>query len=124
MKTDFSALVAAAEAAGLAAGEAAVPTPMVVSESELFSDKPKAGGKSWYVSEGACGFAWVHFKGNTDFGRWMKKNGKARPDYPKGLCVWVSYGNQSVARKEAYADAYAGVLKAAGITCYSASRLD
>lgn len=122
--TDFSALVAKAEAAGIAACEAAKPTPMIVGEAVGLSDKIDYSKPTYYVSEGACGFAWVWFKGNTPFGRYMKKTGKASSGYPTGLQVWVSAGGQSIARKEAYARAYATVLKEAGITAYPDSRLD
>lgn len=120
---DFKALVAKAEAAGMAALVAAKPTPMVITEADIFG-RPKPGAQRYYESEGPCGFAWIHFAGNTEFGRWAKKNDVARADYPKGLCVWVSEGGQSVERKEAYARAYAAVLKEAGIDCYANSRLD
>lgn len=122
--TDFGALVAKAEAAGFAACEAAKPIPMIVGEADGFSNKFKPGATLYYESEGACGFAWVWFKGNTPFGRYMRKTGKASSGYPTGLQVWVSAGGQSIARKEAYARAYASVLKEAGITAYPQSRLD
>jgi len=122
--TDFSDLVKKAEAAGMAALEAAKPVPMIVGEADGFSNRFKPGAKLYYESEGACGFAWVWFKGNTPFGRWMKRAGKASSGYPTGLQVWVSEGGQSIARKEAYARAYAAVLKEAGITAYPGSRLD
>ncbi len=122
--TDFSDLVKKAEAAGMAALEAAKPVPIIVGEADGFSDRFKPGAKLYYEPEGACGFAWVWFKGNTPFGRWMKKAGKASAGYPTGLQVWVSAGGQSIARKEAYAVAYAAVLKEAGITAYAGSRLD
>lgn len=120
----FKKIVEEAEAAGLKACEMAKPNAVVFYEAELMSNKPKPGGKSFYEPEGLCGFAWVSFAGNTAFGRWMKKNKKVSKDYPSGLCVWVSEGGQSIERKEAYARAYAGVLKAAGIECSVGSRLD
>jgi hypothetical protein len=125
LPAEFAALVAKAEAAGQAALVAATPTPMIVGEAvDLFSDKIDYAKPTYYVAEGACGFAWVWFKGNTPFGRAMKAAGKASEGYPTGLQVWVSEGGQSIARKEAYARAYATVLKEAGITAYAQSRLD
>ena len=121
---EFVALVAAAEAAGKQAAEAAKPVPMVVYEAQALSNVPKEGGQSWYCAEGMCGFAWIEFAGNTSFGKWMKKAGKARTQYPKGMCVWVSEYGQSVERKEAYAAAYAKVLNEAGVNAYPNSRLD
>lgn len=113
---EFAALVAKAHEAGVAAAVGCRPTAMIVSEP--------SSGKSWFVGEGACGFAWVNFAGNTAFGRWAKKAGIAKPAYGGGLQVWVSEFGQSVDRKSAYAGAYAKVLNEAGISAYSGSRLD
>jgi hypothetical protein len=117
MNKSFDAVHALAHEAGMTAGINACPLPMLVTEDS-------ARARSWLVDEGACGFAWVVFKGNTAWGRWAKKQGIARSHYPSGLCVWVSEFGQSVARKEAYAYAYALVLKENGIDAYSSSRLD
>ena len=122
--TDFTGLWNEATAAGLAALEAATPAPMVVYEAEGFSDRPKPGGKSWHVPEGLCGFASVRFKGNTSFGRWASKTGRATKAYEGGLYVWVSEGGQSYDRKRAYAGAFAEVLRNAGIEAWAESRLD
>ena len=122
---DFAALFEAAEAAGREAADAAIPTPIVVGqETSPFSGQIDYAKPTYFVSEGLCGFAWVSFKGNTAFGRWAKKTGKARPAYGGGLQVWVFGFGQSVTRKEAYAQAFAGVLQAAGIAAYAGSRLD
>lgn len=114
MATDFKALVERADAAGRAAADRITPTPMVVS----------GHGQTWYVPQGACGFAWVSFAGNTAFGRWAKQQGLTRPGYPKGLMIWVSQYNQSVDLKEAYAHGFAAVLRAEGIDAWGCSRLD
>lgn len=113
----FAAILSEAFAAGAAAGAAAAPTPMVVSE-----DRP--GGKSWFVPDGVCGFGWVHFAGNTAFGKWARKNGHARGDYPTGLAISSKLMTQSMARNEAWAHAVAEVLRANGITAYGRSRID
>ena len=120
---DFSAVYAKARAAGLVAGGAVRPAPMVVSEASLFGG-PVPGGKNWYVPEGACGFAWVSFKGNSEFGRWAKKAGVASKGYPSGLRIWVGEFNQSVDRKAACAEAIAKVLNENGISAYADSRMD
>lgn len=115
--TKWAALWADAAAAGKAAGDAAVPDPMVVTTGD--------GAKSWYVSEGPCGFAWVNVKpGTSAFARWLVKAGLARKSYYGGVDVWVSDYGQSIARKEAAARAIARVLSDAGITAYAQSRLD
>ena len=116
-------LHAIAHEAGMKAGNNALPTPMVVGDADIMGN-PVPGGSRYYVSEGMCGFAWVSFKGNTSFGRAMKAAGLARPQYGGGLSVWVSEFGQSIERKEAYARAYAAVLREHGVEAYSGSRLD
>lgn len=112
----FNALASVAHAKGLQAGRDCKPIPMVVCTS--------TGEPIEQLDEGACGFAWVSFAGNTAWGRWAKKQGLARLHYPSGLCVWVSEFGQSVDRKAAYAGAYAQTLRNAGIDCYAGDRLD
>lgn len=125
VKTDFAALYAEADAAGKAAAEAAIPVPIVVGEeTSPFSGQVDYSKPTYFVSEGLCGFAWVNFKGNTAWGRWAKKNGVATPAYGGGLQVWVRGYGQSVTRKEAYADAFAAVLRDNGVDAYAGSRLD
>lgn len=124
-KTDFAALYAEADAAGKAAAEAAIPVPIVVGEeTSPFSGQVDYSKPTYFVSEGLCGFAWVTFKGNTAWGRWAKKTGVAKPAYGGGLQVWISGYGQSVTRKEAYAAAFAQVLRDNGVTAYAGSRLD
>lgn len=118
-KRDFGAIYTQAHAAGMAAGLALTPNAMVVT-----TQSGSGPQKSWFVGDGVCGFAWVEFPGNTSFGRWASKNGKARAGYPKGLCVWVSEFNQSMQKKEAYARAFAQVLRSHYIACHVGSRMD
>jgi len=117
----FSQIHKQAHEAGMKAGTEALPAPMTVFEADIQGNPI---GKVWHVSEGACGFAWVQFKGNTAWGKWAKEQGIASPAYPKGLQIWVSEFNQSITRKEAYAYAYAKVLNDAGIEAFVNSRLD
>jgi hypothetical protein len=124
-KTDYRALYEQADAAGKAAATAATPTPMVVGEeTSPFSGQVDYAKPVYVVADGLCGFAWVQFAGNTGWGRWAKKTGVAKNAYGGGLQVWVSGYGQSVTRKEAYAQAFAGVLQEAGVTAYAGSRLD
>lgn len=125
-KREFRRLYEKAHAAGLAAGENAIPQPMVVSEAHVLTGEPKANGQKWFVSEGVCGFAWVRIKpATTSFARWLKAEGLARRDsYHGGLALNVFQFNQSYERKIAYAHAFADVLKEAGITAYADGRLD
>lgn len=124
-----AALLNLADAAGQAAALACTPRPMVVQGYGA-------------VEGGACGFAWVSMPGNTALGRAIMKEArreaKQRFDslgdpsymgwskgYPKGLSMWVSGYGQSMARKEAYARAYAEVLRNAGHErVYAGSRMD
>jgi hypothetical protein len=125
VKTDFSALYEKADAAGKAAAEAKVPTPMVVgTETTPFSGQIDFTQKTYFVEGGLCGFAWVKFKGNTAFGKWAKASGKATKAYNGGLQVWVRGYGQSIAKKEAYAQGFSQVLREAGVTAYYESRLD
>ena len=114
-KTDWGLVFNKAHEAGMEEGEAVVPTPMTV----------VGGGQEYHVSEGVCGFAWIgSINGNSSFGRWLKKTGKGRKGYPSGMTIWVHQFGQSMARKEAYASAFADVLKEAGVKCFAGSRLD
>jgi hypothetical protein len=126
MSANFQSLWNQAHAAGMAAGQAASPTPMVVGPGSVLVNGVPALSRSYYVSEGVCGFAWVVVHpGNCSFARWAKKTQGARAEYGGGMCVkWVGEFNQSMTRKEAYADAFAMVLREAGIKAYSRSRMD
>jgi hypothetical protein len=119
-------------AAGLAAGKACKPVPMVVGQAvDLFSDKMVPGTES-VVEDGVCGFAWVNVRPATSaFCKWWKKNiGEAtgrevHRAYEGGYTVlWVGEFNQSMTRKEAYAQAFAEVLRKYGIKASAMSRLD
>lgn len=122
---EFSALWEKASAAGMVAGSAMVPRPMVVMEDGGFGRENEIR-QAWIVNEGACGFAWVVVRpGNAPFANWAKKNRGARAEYGGGCCVkWVSEFNQSAERKERYAQAFARVLAEAGINASARSRLD
>ena len=120
----YEAAFAKAVAAGLAAGNRSEPVPMVVNEMAGMSNVVK---QSYYVSEGACGFAWVNVSpGNSPFANWLKKTGIARKSYYGGVDIWISDFGQSVDRKEACASAMAKVLQMElGMSSISSmSRLD
>ena len=122
----FEAAFAKAKAAGLAAGEAHNPRPMTVQEGDLLTGKPAEGGKSWYVPEGVCGFAWVNvYPGSSSFAKWLVKNKHASKAYKGGVSIWVSDHGQSYERKGKHAEAMAKVLKdELGVEAYAGSRLD
>jgi len=108
---EFKQLLAKAELAGEEAGQQNVPVPMTV-----VGGVPGEQAKSYYVSEGVCGFAWVDLYGV--FAKWYAAYSG------NGSKVWVSYGGQSMSRKEDYAEAFAAVLKEAGQVAYAGSRMD
>lgn len=125
LKRDWAEVWQRADIAGQEAAKACTPTPMVVGSpttplgNDIDYSKP-----TYSVNEGVCGFAWVRFKGNTSFGRWAKKTGRARSAYGGGLQYWVSQFGQSLERKAAYARAFAKVLNEEEITAYAESRMD
>jgi hypothetical protein len=113
-KMGFEQIWSEAVAAGYDAVDQLNVRPMVVS----------SGSQQWYVADGVCGFAWVKVPGNTAFGKWGKAKGLFSKAYPKGLMYWVGEFNQSMQKKEAFADAVAAKLREHGIEAYSDSRMD
>lgn len=126
----FETLFNEAWAAGLAAGEAAVPTVMVVGSPSTPLGSDLDPTKPIYVEpEGPCGFAWVKVNpGNCSFAHWLNKTDRGRTSYPKGVSIWISAHNQSYERKVAHARAMADVLTASplleGVRIYAGGRLD
>lgn len=122
MKTLFDQ----AYSAGMQAMKAATPTPIVVGHAtSVFSDEMDYSRPTYVVPGGLCGFAWVNIRpGNSRFARWLVKEGLARKSYSGGVDFSVREGDQSVALKEAFADAFAEELRSNGIKAYAESRLD
>ena len=122
----FQELFDKAHKNGMDAGNHIIPKPMYVgSPTTPLGNDIDPYKKVYKVDGGVCGFAWVHFAGNTPWGRWTKKNGLASKDYPNGLCVWVKDFGQSMTKKMAYANAFANVLNKEGIIdAYANSRMD
>lgn len=122
---DFETLLDNAHAAGMAAGEVARPSVMVVEQHAhpLVDSSPVT--QRWVEPEGPCGFAWIKVKPATSsFARWLVKREYASKAYQGGVQIWVGQFGQSLERKAAYAAAYAGVLNAAGFDAYAQSRMD
>ena len=111
---------------GMTAGNDCTPTPMIVGSSTTpFGNDIDYSKPVETVAGGVCGFAWVHFAGNTTFGRWAKKKGLASKDYPNGLAVWIHHFGQSMTKKSSYARAFAKILRDEGnIEAYARSRMD
>jgi len=81
------------------------------------------GKEFFYVADGACGFAWVVIR-DIKFANFLKKMGVGRKRYNGGYLIWVFDYNQSMQKKEAYAEAFAQVLIDNGINAYAESKLD
>lgn len=117
------------EAADRAGNEAALlcrPVPMVVVQhANGFDDKSPVVYRE-VVDGGVCGFAWVVVRPATSsFSRWAMKNlPRASKNYGGGLCLWCPLSTQSMEIKEAYCEAYAKVLREAGVSAHAQSRLD
>lgn len=124
-KAGFQDLWDRACAAGAAAAVACKPIPMVVQEHANMLDDKSPVKQQWVVEGGVCGFAWVVVTpGTSAFAHWLKAEGHASKHYYGGMCVWAKPSTQSMAVKEAWCHAFAEVLKAAGIKCYTGSRMD
>ena len=116
-----------AHAQGVKAGNACSPTPMIVgTPTTPLGNDIDYEKDVHYVSDGACGFAWVNIKpARGKFVKFLKDNNIGRKDsYYGGYTVWVSGFGQSLDRKTAYARAFADVLTTNGIKAYSMSRMD
>lgn len=129
----FKSICEKADAAGRAAVEKLQVQPMIVGqETSLFSGVLDRSKPTYYVADGVCGFAWVdvfpQHKGNTRLGKderyVLERLGFSKNDYTKTYQLWISAFNQSMQKKEAYAGAYADVLRENGIKAYSGSRMD
>lgn len=127
------ALYNKADLAGMDAGKAAQPVGMLVGTpkdlmgSLLGKDTGFDPTQPVYaVPEGPCGFAWINVRpGNSRFANWLKRQGIGSTDsYAGGVTVSVRAFGQSMTRKEAYANAFAAVLRDAGINAYASSRMD
>lgn len=130
----MKALHARAAEAGSLAWRAARPTPMAVIQpndpvASLLGDDSAGGEVIDVVMDGVCGFAWVTVRpGTSRFARWLVKEGIGSPDSYRGGVSVREYGgdrySQSYTRKMAAAEAYAAVLREAGIKAYADGRLD
>jgi hypothetical protein len=129
----FHSICVRAHEAGMKAVESAKIVPMIVgAEAGFMSGQIDYTQPVEYVADGVCGFAWIsvspEFKGSTKLGkeerRVLEKFGFWKNDYEKCYQISVSYFNQSLQKKEAYARAYAEVLRAEGIDAYARSRID
>src|SRR5262245_13824929 len=122
----FRELFDRAMAAGMAAGNAAKPVPMMVTQHKDPTNDRSLPVAMWHVPDGVCGFAWVKLRpGTTSFARWLLKNKLARKDYYGGVAINMKAFNQSMERKLAAAEAMAEVFRTElGVSAYADSRMD
>jgi hypothetical protein len=111
------------------AGNAAVTqttvTPMIVTQAANPLDDSSAVVNAWVVNDGVCGFASVIIKPATSkFAKFLVANQLARKHYAGGVSMSIRDFNQSLTKKEAYAQGFAKVLNDNGITAYVDSRMD
>lgn len=112
----FKNVMNEAEVAAFNAGTSCKPEPMVVVDGT---------GRSYYVSEGVCGFASVIITPATSsFVKWLKKNDIGSKHWKRGWQIWVSQFGQSYDRKRAYARAMAEVFNKHGFKSHVESNLD
>lgn len=115
-----------AHAAGMAAGNAHQPEPMiVVQHADPLDDSSPVVRVYEPVWDGVCGFGWVTVRpGNSSYARWLRENTRAFRSEEGGVRLRVSRFGQSYEKKMAYAGAYAKVLQEAGINALADGRLD
>lgn len=124
-KREIDALYKRAHEAGIDAGVAKIPTPIVVERHANPLNDASPVVQSWFVPQGLCGFASIKFPANTAFAKRLIEKGHAHKSSGTGAYIWVGEFGQSVEQKEAYAQAFAKVLREAGIQkVYAESRLD
>jgi hypothetical protein len=125
---DFREIYDACDVAGSANVECFTPTAMVVQQHENMMDDNSPVAKEWVVPDGPCGFAWINIKPATNaFCRWLKEEGIGRQDsYYGGCTIWVSNYNQSMQKKEQYANGFVKKLRELmpNLKAYSMSRMD
>lgn len=122
---EMRTLLNRAHEAGTAAGSALSVAPMVVQQHADMMDDKSPVVQQWEVEGGPCGFAWVSlFKVLGKKRALAMEKGFSVDHYAGGLRLSVMQFGQSMAKKEAYAEAYAAVLREAGFSAYAGSRMD
>ena len=100
-------------------------TPMIVTQAANPLDDSSAVVNAWIVNDGVCGFANVIIKPATSkFAKFLVANQLARKHYAGGVSMSIRDFNQSLTKKEAYAQGFAKVLRDNGINAYVESRMD
>ena len=125
-KVHCEKLLERAHLMGMDAGRRVGVAPMLVgTPTELCGSDIDYSKPTYVVNDGVCGFAGVVIKpARGKFVSYLKSIGKGHKHYYGGWYVSVREFNQSLTRKEAYADAFAKVLGEVGMSCYVDSRMD
>mgnify|MGYP001266901281 FL=1 len=125
-KVHCEKLLERAHLMGMDAGRRVGVNPMIVgTPTELMGNEIDYSKKTYVVEGGVCGFAGVVIKpARGKFVSYLKSIGMGNKHYYGGWYVSVREFGQSLARKEAYADAFADVLKEVGMRVYVDSRMD
>ena len=124
-KINVAALYNEAHAAGNAAVSSAQIAPMIVTGRANPLDDNSKITEQYFVEDGVCGFASVVIKpANSRFANYVKQTRRTHKNYYGGLAMPISEFNQSLQRKEAYAEAFCRVIRAAGIDAHVDSRMD
>jgi hypothetical protein len=106
------------------------PTPVMFGQAAGLFGNEMVAGTECIVDEGVCGYAWVNLHpARGDFVKFCKQNKIGNSGTYKGWTISMSkYGNrfngQSMARKEAAAEAFIAVLNEHGINSQMTSRMD
>ena len=99
--------------------------PMIVTQAANPLDDSSAVVNAWVVNDGVCGFASVIIKPATSkFAKFLVANQLARKHYAGGVSMSIRDFNQSLTKKEAYAEGFAKVLRDNGINAWAESRID
>jgi hypothetical protein len=125
-KVHCEKLLERAHLMGMDAGRRVGVNPMIVgTPTELMGNEIDYSKKTYVVESGVCGFAGVVIKpARGKFVSYLKSIGKGNKHYYGGWYMSVREFGQSLTRKEAYADAFADVLKEVGMRVYVDSRMD
>lgn len=111
--------------AGMEAVRNCTPIPMIINAINNPLDDNSRITKQYYVSDGVCGFASVIIKpAKGSFVNYLKANNLGHSHYGGGYAYYVGVGNQSLTKKEVFAEAFCEVLRKYNINCYVDSRMD
>jgi len=110
-----------------------VPQPIIVGTAKTFlGDEIDETKKTYFVAGGVCGFAWVVIKpAQSKFVQWLKKQDIGYKAYGGGWAIMARPQNtknnplaQSLEINEAWARAFAEILRENGLNAYAESRMD